>query len=194
MPSNATAATETAAPKRVVGAATSRVVKSHAGAKVVVASKLPMALELSLETKTIQERRFQGSIWTEEVYVPVPDTPKVTISGTNYPIGAPPPGVLWPERPRMARGAALTFNVDKDFWETWAKQKKDSPFIKNNLVAAFDNEADARAWAGEHQKQKSGLDPMIPDTDPRWPRKVSAIEARKVAQGEDEDEVAAAGA
>lgn len=181
-----------AAPARVIGAATSRVPRSHAGAKVVVASKLPMALELYLETKTTQTRRYQGSVWTEEVFVPKLDSPRVTISGTNYPIGAPPPGVIWPERPRLVRGTALTFNVDKDFWETWREQHKATKFIQNNLIAAFDNEEDARAWAGEHLAEKSGLDPMIPDTDPRWPKKITAIEARKLADGEVEDEVAAA--
>ena len=157
----------------------SRVIKSHAGAKVVVASKLTNAQELFLEMKTTQTRRYQGSVWTEEVNVPVPDGVHVVVAGTNYPIGAPPPGIVWPDRPRMAHGAALTFNVDKDFWDIWYEAHKTTPMIKNHLLAAFDTEADARAWAREYQKADSGLNPLVPDNDRRWPRKVTAIEARK---------------
>jgi hypothetical protein len=185
------------APKKVVGAATSKVIKSHAGAKVVVASKIPQAIELFLEMKTEKTQRYQGSIWTEEVFVPVPDSPRVTISGTAYPIGAPPEGMVWPDKPRGGSGAAFTFNVDKDFWETWLEQHKSTEMVKNNLIAAFDTEADARAWAKEHEKQLSGMEPISRELDPegrltdrRVKKRMTAFEARKIAEETTDPEAA----
>jgi hypothetical protein len=192
-----TAAAEVA-PKKVVGAATSKVVKSHAGAKVIVASKIPQAVELFLEMPVDKEQRFQGSIWVEKVFVQAPNTPRYVIAGTSYPVGAPPEGMVWPDKPRGAYGAAFTYNVDKDFWETWFALHRETEMVRNNLIAAFDDEASARAWAKEHEKADSGLEPISRATDSegrlldrRIQKRMSPFEARKLAQESTEPAAAA---
>ena len=143
------------------------------GATVTVASKLPMKLELQCCSKRTLQRRAQGVVWQEVEYYK--SGPAVVIQGTSYPVGTPPPNM--PPPPRMEGGYALTFSVDKDLWDEWAKENADSAMIKNRLVFAFEKTDTVKGKAKEGGDVDSGLGPLIPDADRRWPRK--AINARQ---------------
>jgi hypothetical protein len=165
------------------GAFKSSVPGSYAGEKVIVASKLPMALELKILEKRTERRRYQSMQWEEDVWVQKPDSPTVTIAGTAFPNGDVPD---WMERPRMIGGCALTFGVDREFWETWREQNKDTPMVKNKIVFAHGEEADVRAETRDLKEIDSGLGPIAHKkdadgndmiTDRRAPRKLGRREA-----------------
>jgi hypothetical protein len=135
-----------------------------------VCSKLPFALELQLSVATKVRMRYKQEAWDEEVFAK--DGPIVVIQGTNYPIGAPPEGVVWPDRPQMAAGYALTFGVDADFFEQWLEQNKLTDMVRNKMVFAQEKVEDAKAEAVENKSRDSGFGPLRPDNDKRMPKKV----------------------
>lgn len=184
-----TPASAKAPPPLTPKAAVSKVKPGHAGGKVIVASKLPMALELQLEVKTTTMHRYKGEVWPEEVYAKQGDI--FTIAGTAYPVGAPPEGVEWADRPKMIAGYALTYNVDAEFWEKWLEQKGDTPMVKNRLIFAFPDEASVRAECKNNREVDSFLGPIKHSRDkdgnpqiddPRNPKKLRARD-RKLAAG-----------
>ena len=59
-----------------------------AGAKVTVASKLPMSFEMQCCKKRVEQRRHQGEVWREEVFFK--DGPMHVINGYSYPNGQVP--------------------------------------------------------------------------------------------------------
>jgi hypothetical protein len=146
-------------------------------AKVIVASKLPMAIELQHCEMREVVRRVRETVWKDNEAAKV--GPIVRINGTAYPRGQPPEGFR--DRPTMIGGYALTFGVDRAWWEKWADQNKDAPFVANGLVFAVKDRADVMARAkGELQGVTSGLDPVVPPkdgqtTDPRMPRPIKGI-------------------
>lgn len=155
---------------------------SHAGAKVIVASKLPMALELQLCVSREQQIKNGGSVWTETIFAK--DGPIVTIHGTAYPNGQVPDGM--PDRPQMAHGAALTYGVDKDFFDRWLEQNKTSPIVVNRLVFAHEKSDSVKARAREVRDFDSGLGPLNPENDRRMPRKLqSRPRATRTGSGDD---------
>jgi hypothetical protein len=146
-----------------------RPTRSYAGGKVTVCSKLPFALELQLCEPTQVQMRYKQEAWFEQVFAKT--GPVVVIQGTNYPIGAPPEGVVWPERPTMAGGYALTFGVDADFFEVWLEQNKTTDMVKNKMIFAQEKVDDAKAEAVENKSRDSGFGPLRPDNDKRMPKK-----------------------
>lgn len=140
------------------------------GAKVTVASKLPMRLELQCCEKRVAQRRHMGEVWVEETYHK--SGPMHVIEGTAYPNGAPPPNM--PPRPRMICGYALTDGVDKDLWDAWLKENANSALVLNRLVFAYEKQDTVQGKARENTDVNSGLGPLEPDVDRRWPRKTVA--------------------
>ena len=116
-------------------------------------------------------------------FVPVGDP--VRIRGTAYPVGVIPEG--FPDRPQMVMGYALTPNVPREFWDNWLKQNKLAPFVKSNMIIAFESVADIKAKASDHEKDLSGIEPLIRGydrenradviVDPRVPRGLNANRA-----------------
>ena len=149
--------------------AAARPTRSYAGGKVVVCSKLPFALELQLCEPANIQMRYKQESWVEQVWNKT--GPIVVLQGTNYPIGAPPEGVVWPDRPQMASGCALTFGVDADFFEQWLEQNKNSDYVKNKMIFAQEKIEDAKAEAAENKSRDSGFGPLRPDNDKRMPKK-----------------------
>lgn len=62
---------------------------------------------------------------------------------------------------RIVGGYGLT-QVDKEFWEAWAKDYADSPLLLNGLVFAQGSEARASAKASEQAEVKSGFEQLVP--------------------------------
>jgi hypothetical protein len=154
---------------------------------VIVACKVGLAY---IDLRLFRQERVQENTQTgpREITEYRATGNQVRIRGTAYPRGTPPAG--FPSPPIMADGAALTPNVDKDFFDTWLEQNKLSPLVTNRLIFAHKNIADVRAEAKEVRDIRSGLEPLNPDKsgrDPRMPRSTNA----SITNVETEDERAA---
>jgi hypothetical protein len=79
----------------------------------------------------------------------------VFIKGNAYAANAP-----LPDYP-IVGGAALTFNVDADFFAEWMKQNADAEIVKKGLI--FAHAKDTAGLARESAGLKSGLERIDPD-------------------------------
>lgn len=162
MTKQATAAAEPA--KAVQGPARQ---PSSAGAKVTVACKLPHGLRIrAFEFVTENEPVMGGGI--KEVRVARPRGEPILINGTAFPFGQVP-------NYRIVAGYALTEGVDKDTWDAWLEDNKNSAMVRNGMIFAYEKTAEAVDAAKDHRKLKSGLEPLHLDSDgqlddPRRPR------------------------
>ena len=146
-----------------------------AGDKVVVASKLPFALELQLCDSREEQRQDRATTWVERVYYKTGEI--VVINGTSHPRGAPPEGVTWPDPPQTVAGAALTFGVPKAFFDEWMKQNAKTDMVKNGLIFAAAKRDTVVGQAREKKDGLSGFEALRPDAtgkdaDRRMPKKV----------------------
>src|ERR1700681_1935653 len=157
--------------------------RSYAGGKVTVCSKLPFALELQLSEPTKVKMRYKQESWDEQVFAKT--GPIVVIQGNNYPIGAPPEGAVWPDRPQIVGGYALTFGVDADFFEAWLEQNKTPDMVRNKMVFAQEKVEDAKAEAIENKSRDSGFGPLKPDSDKRMPKKTRVNPMQQPAGADD---------
>jgi hypothetical protein len=154
-----------------------------AGAKVTVASKLPMSFEMQCCTKRTVQMKNGNTAWVEDQWTKSGKV--VVINGTAYPNGQLPEGM--PDRPQMANGSALTFGVDKDFFDAWMEQNKDTSMVKNHLIFAATTTEGVKAKAREFKDIQSGLQALTPDNDRRMPKK---LVTGHLAKGEAEAAVA----
>lgn len=157
------------------------------GGKVTVACKMPNGLMLRVFNEVeVSVPLFGGGTKTVKEYQEVEGAPRVQIKGTAVAFGQTP-------RAAMAGGYALTPNVDAEFWEQWLAQNRTSDMVRNNLIFATKQPAQARDKAKEQAGIKSGLEPLNPamkqkgermvPVDPRYPRaanpNISEIEPDK---------------
>lgn len=139
----------------------------RSGEQVVVACKIGVAyidLQLSKPNK-VWENTQTGP---REITIYQKFGNIVRIRGTAYPRGTPPEG--FPEKPVIVAGAALTFGVDKEFWDEWVKQNHLNPIVMNGMVFAHVNIDHVKGIAQETAERKSGLDPVNPKGDKRMPK------------------------
>lgn len=143
--------------------------------KVIIASKMPMGVELQHSRMQVVQRKFRETMWQETEAQRV--GPVVRVRGTAYPQGQPPEGFR--DRPVLIAGYALTFNIDREWWEEWARQNKDTEMVQNGLIFAAGTSADISSRARkEFSDVDSGLGPLVPDTDRRLPRSIKGIEIK----------------
>jgi hypothetical protein len=163
-------------------ASESKVPKSNAGEKIIVASKLEMALQIQRREWRTEQRRDRSVSWEERVAVSV--GPVVILAGTGFPNGPTPEGM---ERPRTMSGAALTFNVDREWFEAWLEENAEFPPVKNHLIFAHKTEDGVRGLAKDYKDIDSGLGPIKHSknadgedviTDTRVPKKVRQMTTR----------------
>lgn len=126
---------------------------------VVVACKLPHGLLLQLQREI-------------EVAEPSPSDPgrKVkrherfgethAIAGCARPVGAD--GDFAP----VAGGYGLTYDIPRDFWETWLRQNAELPAVVNGFIFAHGKAAETRAQAKAGEAGLSGLEPVNPNKLP----------------------------
>jgi hypothetical protein len=135
---------------------------SSAGAKVVVACKLPHGLRIR-PFKMMNERELVLGGGSREQPVARAIGPAVLIQGTAVPYGTIP-------KCRMAAGYAITEGVDKDLWDSWFANNKDTAMVENGLIGAHDTAERAIDFAKEHAKTRSGMEPFLKKGDPRAPK------------------------
>lgn len=143
--------------------------RSRSGDKVTVMCKHPHGIIMRLfrmveHTNIVNGKQYEEAEQTD-------DAP-VRLNGTAVPFGVVPEYLI-------AGGYALTSGVDAGFFNEWMKQNKDHPMVKNNLIKAMPNDNEARAVAKEFAATRSGLEPLIPDTDPRIPRRIKTADEQK---------------
>lgn len=144
--------------------------KSSAGSKVIVACRLPHGLVLHLdemvEQNEVAPQGFRTVKLARQRVDANGDPMRVVLNGTAAPHGL----VSLHPVMRDANGQptyALTENVDKGFWDAWLEANKNAAYVKNGQVFAFDKRGDAEAQAKEFVGRRSGLEPLVPDNDPR---------------------------
>lgn len=145
---------------------------SSAGAKVTVACKVPLGLDIQLCRETMFEEKAHGMTRVERRFDRT--GPMVRIVGTSYPVGSVPAG--YRPRPEMWNGYALTRGVSKDFWDAWYEQNLLNPLVANRMILAHETDDGVRGETKDHRvvagDLATGIDPMIPDKDPRQARPV----------------------
>lgn len=154
-PAAAVAASEVAAPtidksKKVAGGAQST---------VFVASKITRGLYLDIFQPTEQTRRVVGGgieRFTQQMRLPERVRIKPAVLGFG----------LIPAYP-IVEGFSITRNVPASHWRKWVEQNPNYEPYTMGLIRAFDTEADAIAYAREHGKLRTGLEPLAQDKDPR---------------------------
>lgn len=102
--------------------------------------------------------------------------PQVRINGNAHPQDKAP---LQPLAGNT--GFALTYGIDKAFWDEWLAQNKDTDLVKNGLIFAHEKESNTTAQAKAHASLKSGLERMDPDNLPKLSDKVTVKKAEAVA-------------
>ena len=131
---------------------------------VTVACKLPNGLRLrTFSVQEVQEN-FPGGTRTIKQYME--DPYQVDIVGFSYEQNKAP-------HCQFASGFALTPGVDKDQWEKWLSQNKDSMIVKNGLIFAHSDQASVEAEGREKEACKSGLERLDPNKLPSTSRRIT---------------------
>ncbi len=148
---------------------------------VTVACKLPNGLVL--RTFDMITKWDDGGKKNYEEARQRPET--FTIAGAGNPIKPRKDGV------QIVGGYAITHNVPAAIWNEWAKDNKESDFIKNRLVFAMANPRAAEDKAKNNAKMaRTGLEPLNPDkiikdgrripADPRIPHAIDPASADEI--------------
>lgn len=137
----------------------------HAGAKVVVACKLPHGVVLrGFKMEEYDEPVLGGGLRSVKRAVEIGE--RVVVFGNAVPFGQSP-------KTRIVAGYALTDGVDRDVWVAWLADNKNSDMVKNVLIFACDDIASAEARARTLSKIRSGMEPLDPAGDPRRPKSLN---------------------
>lgn len=122
---------------------------------VVVGCKIPQGLLLQL-CKPYVERELKMGGGSQDVTVYRRFGPRVRINGN----------VVNRAAPREFRDhVALTRNVDAKFMRAWMEQNKEHPSVVNGLIFIAAAESDVRAQGYDLRNEKTGLEPINPDSD-----------------------------
>lgn len=127
---------------------------------VTVGCKMPNGLILRIFTMAEKNEQVMGGgsrKIKEAVEVP---GKRVVLNGFSHPQNAAP-------RARIAGGFALTMGVDKEFWDTWLAQNKDTDIVRNGLVFAHEKVENTTAEAKDKQTLRSGLERLDPKKLPK---------------------------
>lgn len=86
---------------------------------------------------------------------------RVKLNGPGMPIPLDPKKPL--PRKKIEDAAALTFGVDKEFWEQWLKKHKDYGPVKAGLIFAHEQQESVIDQARERSKVLTGLEAIDPN-------------------------------
>lgn len=111
---------------------------------VTVACKLPHGLLLRVfEAREVREA---GTNVTVKQYVELPFQQEV--QGFSHEQNRAP-------HCQFTSGYALTFGIDKDLWDKWLEQNKNTDIVKNGLIFAHSDMASVEAEGREKEKVRS---------------------------------------
>lgn len=133
-----------------------------AGAKVVVACKLPAGLWLRSFRMVKQRETTLGG--TREIELAEEVGERFRINGNKVPFGVIP-------QHKIAGNYAITEGVPEDLWNAWLKDNERAPMVVNNLIFAEPTLERAVDRAKDQRKVLSGLEPFKKDGDPRKPKR-----------------------
>lgn len=139
---------------------------------VTVACKIPNGLLLRVFDQIEAYEPVLGG-GTRKILESHPRPNMVLIRGPGRAIGEDP-------KAPISNGFALTHHVDADYFAEWLKQNADLEAVKNGLVYAHEKPEAVSRMTAEREKIASGMEPIVPDVDPRIPRGVKSMD-RKVA-------------
>jgi hypothetical protein len=142
-----------------------------AGAKVTVYCKMPNGLRIrNFEMVSQREQVLGGG--TRDFNIAQPVGEDILIWGNRFRIGDP-------QSHRIIGDHGVTEGVDKDSWEKWLSDNKDSALVRNGLVFAAEKRDFGEDEAHDRRDAWSGLGPMLKDGDPRAPRAGANLQAVK---------------
>ncbi len=132
---------------------------SHdSGNTVTIACKLPNGLRLQLwKMVKVFEPGLGGGRTVDKAEK---EGESIVVHGPVHPFG------IFPEY-QVLCGFALTPGIDKRFWEKWVEQNSDSQALQSGLITAWPSVSDAQSYAREHEKMKSGFEPIDPENPPK---------------------------
>jgi len=139
---------------------------TSAGGKVVVCCKLPSGLRLRVFQMIDQNEATPLGMKSIKIAQQIGQDVLVKGSGRHDGLSdmrygnAPVPNTA-------TFGYGLTHGVDEDFWNLWLEQNNQSDLVKNRLIFALPDVDNVTAFAREHEKQRSGLEPIDPQGDQR---------------------------
>lgn len=154
-------------PGAVADAHGEKMKPSSAGAKVTIACKLGVGY-YDLQLSRLEEKWENTQTGPRKIMEARRIGPTVRIRGTAYPRGTPPLG--FPDKPTIVDDAALTPDIDAEFWYAWREANKLNPLVLNNMIFAHEQRDFVIGQAKELKGINSGLEPINPKSDPRAPR------------------------
>lgn len=141
-----------------------------AGQKITVACKLPHGMRLRLFKMVETTENVSGNN-VRMVKIAEQVGEDVVLKGCAVAFGQDKP---------LFGGYALTHNVDKEFFDEWLKQNEKHDAVKNGLIFAAATRDAIEGKAEDHEKTRSGLEPLdmsmvkrgerMVAADPRMPR------------------------
>ncbi len=136
--------------------------KTNRGETVSVFCNQPHGMRLRLfKMRGMRELVMGGGSRDVEIAEPTGD--EVIIAGVATEVGKL-------SRAPIVMGYAVTKGVSKEFWDEWLKQNKDAAYVKNNCIYAFKDHASGEDKAKDLENERSGLEPMALEGDPRRPQ------------------------
>ena len=155
----------TAAAAPTAGEAAAAPVKKS-GEKVTVACKLPHGMRLRLFKMVDAMENVAGNTM-RTVQRAQQIGPDVVIKGVAVEFG---------KEKTLSSGFALTPGIDKEFFDEWLRQNQHHDAVKNHLIFAASTRDAVEGEAGDHKKQKSGLEPLDMSMVKKGERLVAADE------------------
>lgn len=135
---------------------------------VTVGLKLPNGLVLRTFDWTETREPVMGG-GTREAKIATPDGWSHRLNGTAVPFGKTP-------RYMIIGGYAMTRGVDAAKFKKWMEANLETDLVKNELICGYPEEASTHDFADEHEKVRSGLEPIDPDNLPKGIQKVDLKE------------------
>lgn len=129
--------------------------RSDAGAKVVVACKLPAGIVIRGYVKGTERESVVGG-GTRDYDVFRWSGQEAQIFGTAAPFGHQP-------KCPVVAGYALTHNVSKDLWDDWYSANKDGNLCANKLIFAYESQDRVNGAARENEKAITGFETIDPE-------------------------------
>lgn len=140
-----------------------RKLSEDSGEKVCIGCKIPSGLVLHLdEMVSVSVQVLGGGVRDIEQSRPIPGE-TIRLNGCRAP---------WGENVghEIKHNAGLTFNVPKAFWDKWCEDNEGSPLLENGVLTVERDRKSLVDILKDERERKSGLEPLIPDTDPRIPK------------------------